>query len=841
MTTFSKLTESFTPKHYDLSLTLNREERFFNGTVVITGEFKGKDYLPLHSKQLEITSATINGEPADVATSDHDELHLNNDNLKPGDQIITLQFNGKITDAMHGLYPCYFEVDGKKQELLATQFESHHAREVFPCIDEPAAKATFDLTLTTEEGVTVLGNMPIEWQRAEPEGLVTKFETSPKMSSYLLAWVVGDLQKVTQKTKDGVEVNVWSTKAHPLSSLEFALDTGVRTIEFYNEYFDVDYPLPKCDHVALPDFSSGAMENWGLITYRETALLATKNTSISARRYIATVITHELSHQWFGNLVTMQWWDNLWLNESFATMMEYIAVDALYPEWNIWRDFASNESVMALRRDSLDGVQSVEVPVNHPDEISTLFDGAIVYAKGARLLRMLQHYIGHDDFRRGLKEYFKKYAYQNTVGENLWEELSKSSGKAIGPLMNSWISQPGLPVVTITQQKDGKSSLLEQEQFFIGPNKPAGRTWPIPLNSTDPNLPDLMESASVLVNTKKHFRLNDGDSAHFITRYQPDHLQTIIEEIASGKASEITRLQILHEQMLLAKSGHISAADLIPLLEAYQQESNETVWSMISLSITELKRIIEGDDKSEQKLRRLAAKLASKQFERLGWDRKEDESENDTALRAIVIGLMLYSEDQDVTNEAHRRFNQKPLENQDPELRAGLIANEIKLFDESGETLKSLLDRYSKETDGDIQSDIASGLTSSRDKDNIKLLLLSQKDAKIIRPQDVFRWFAYLMRNRYARSITWQWMQDEWSWISSQFSGDKSLDYFPRYSANALRTSQELSEYKKFFAKHKENQSLKRAINIGEGEIAGRIEQITRDAPQIANTLDKLN
>lgn len=839
MTQFAKLTETFTPHHYDLSLTLEREARTFHGTVTISGDLLAGDYIPLHSKQLEITAATIDGKNADTATSDHDELHVKTSNLMPGKHIVVLQFTGAITDAMHGLYPCYFEVDGQKQELLATQFESHHAREVFPCVDEPAAKATFDLTLTTEEGVTVLGNMPIDWQRTEPEGLVTKFETSPKMSSYLLAWVVGDLQKATATTKDGVEVNVWSTKAHPLSSLDFALDTSVRAIEFYNEYFDTAYPLPKCDHVALPDFSSGAMENWGLITYRETALLASKNTSIGAKRYIATVITHELSHQWFGNLVTMKWWNDLWLNESFATMMEYVAVDALYPEWNIWRDFASSETIMALNRDSLDGVQSVHVPVHHPDEISTLFDGAIVYAKGARLLRMLQHYVGDEDFGKGLKSYFKKYAYQNTVGNQLWDELSNASGKDIAHLMNTWISQPGFPVVSVMPH--GDNSVLEQEQFFVGPHEESERLWPIPLNGTASELPELMTERSIEVATPAIFRLNDGATAHFITRYQPDQLLRIISTITEGEADEITRLQILHEQVLLARAGLISVAELIPLLKAYENEENEAVWGVISMAIAELRRVIEGEPESEAKLRAFAAELAAKQFERLGWDKTEGEPEDDTVLRATIISLMLYAEVPAVTEEAHKRFSAAPLEAQDPELRAGLIANEIRFFDEDNSTFAALLNRYSKETDGDIQGDIASGLTGTRKLEMVEKLLAAQQDANIIRPQDVFRWFAYLVRNRYARATTWQWMQDNWQWIDGQFSGDKSLDYFPRYAANALRTREQLTEYIAFFAEHKANQSLTRAITIGEGEIEGRIEMIERELPLVTTALVDLN
>lgn len=838
MTQFTRLTTIFSPQHYDLSLTLNRIERAFHGTVTISGQLHSSDYLSLHAKDLTITNVLFDGKDASVTSHDNDEIRVTQADLTPGEHIVTLQFSGNITDAMHGLYPCYFEVDGEKKELLATQFESHHAREVFPCVDEPAAKATFDLTLTTEENITVLGNMPVEWQRSEPEGLVTKFQTSPRMSSYLLAWVAGELHKKTATTKDGVKVNVWATLAHSEENLDFALETATKTIDFYNDYFATPYPLPKCDHVALPDFSSGAMENWGLITYRETALLAGKNTSIPARRYIATVIAHELSHQWFGNLVTMQWWDDLWLNESFATMMEYVAVDALYPTWNIWRDFSSNEALMALRRDALEGVQPVQLEVNHPDEISTIFDGAIVYAKGARLMRMLQTYIGDEAFSQGLKNYFKKYAYANTVGENLWQELAQTSGKDISQLMHAWISQPGFPVVNVARR--GDNALLEQEQFFIGPHTPSHTLWPIPLGGTSEALPDLMTSKELEVQTPATFRLNDANSAHFITRYQPDQLAHIIAQITSGEVDEITKFQILNEQTLLAKAGATKAAELLPLLSAYKDETSEPVWDSISLTVAELRRLIEGDDEAEERMRLFVRTLAQKQFDRLGWDRIENEREDDTTLRATIIGLMLYSEAPDVVQQAHERFTNTPLHELDPELRASLIANEVRQYDTDGALVKTLLKHYARETDGDIQQDITVGITSARRSESIQALLEVQKNSAVVRPQDVFRWFAYLIRSKYARAQAWTWMQSEWEWIEAQFSGDKSLDYFPRYAANALRTRGELDAYHTFFAPLKDNPSLRRAIIIGEGEIAGKIEQIERDGPLVATALKLL-
>jgi aminopeptidase N len=838
MQAFSRLTETFTPSNYELSITLEREERKFSGVVTIHGELLKGDYIPLHAKDLTINTITLDGKNAEFTSADNDELRIINHNLENNQHVIVIDFEGTITDAMHGLYPCYFEIDGKKQELLATQFESHHAREVFPCVDEPAAKATFDLTITSEKDVTVLGNMPVKNQHEENDKLITTFETTPKMSSYLLAWVVGDLQKKTATTKSGVEVNVWSTRVHDPSSLDFALEVSTKCIDFYNEYFDTDYPLPKCDHVALPDFSSGAMENWGLITYREMALLASKSTSISAKRYIATVICHELSHQWFGNLVTMQWWNDLWLNESFATIMEYIAVDALYPDWEIWREFASNESIAALRRDALDGVQSVHVEVRHPDEISTLFDGAIVYAKGARLMRMMQRYVGEDAFQAGLKSYFKKYAYANTVGQNLWDELSRASGKDISKLMNTWVSQSGYPVVSV--EKSENKLRLSQEQFFIGPHSPSEKIWPIPLNSSVSELPELLEERSLELSLPQDIvRLNDEDSAHFITKYNREDALQIASLVSQDAVSDITKLQFLHEQTLLAKAGAISAAELIPLLDAYKNTSSEPVWGIISLAIGELRQLAEGDDESESRLKNFVRELVRREYNRLGWKPKEDESEDDTTLRSTILGLAIYSENRQAIDTAHTIFDIDTLSDIDPELRGIVIANEIKHFDTSGIVLTRLLEVYAKTHDNDVKRDICNGLTTTKNSDNVDTLLAAIKDTSIIRSQDVFRWFAYLVRGRYSRSQAWQWMQDNWDWIETNFAGDKSLDDFPRYAANGLRTKQQYQEFSSFFSPFKTNPALVRAITIGEGEIEGRIAYIEREAPRVAAELKK--
>jgi aminopeptidase N len=793
-------------------------------------------HIVLHAKDLAIESVTVDGKAAEFAASENDELFITHPDLAPGKHIVVVGFTGIITDPMHGLYPCYFEHDGTKKELLATQFESHHAREVFPCVDEPAAKATFDLTLTTETGVTVLSNMPQTAQKIESERLVTTFLQTPQMSTYLLAWVVGELHAVTGKTNNDVEVSIWATPLQPEESLTFALDSAIRSIEFYEEYFDTPYPLPKSDHVALPDFSSGAMENWGLITYREVALLANpKTTSISSRQYIASVVAHELAHQWFGNLVTMQWWNDLWLNESFATLMTYPALDALYPEWNIWLDFTEEETIAALRRDSIDGVQPVQVDVHHPDEISTLFDPAIVYAKGARLLNMLRTYVGDNAFQTGLKHYFKDHAYKNTVATDLWNAIGSASDKDIAGLMSSWLTQPGYPVVHVTE----KNSLvtLTQEQFFVGPHAPSDKLWPIPLNSSCDEMPILFDTTTVSMN-RHHttpLRFNIGDSAHFITHYEDHLLEQLITTVRENKASVIDRLQLLHEATLLARGGVIPTSKLIALLSAYADETDHYVWTIMLVALNELRKFVEDDAASEKQLRTLTGLIALKQYERLGWTARADEPEEDTKLRSTIIGLTLYGENQEAISTAKNIYDKTGLGDIDPELRPLIISSRVRYGDAS--IVDQLLDVYRSSHSGELQQDITIGITCTRIPEKITQLLEGIKHSDTVRPQDVGRWFAYLMRGRESRPHAWSWLVDNWQWITDTFGGDKSYDNFPYYSASALTKPEQLQAYMDFFELKKADVSLTRAITMGISEIEGRIALIKRDGPGVRKAL----
>ena len=833
MTKVPRLLDIFTPNHYNLTLNLTRaEEKEFSGTVIISGDSTSES-ISLHSKGLTIQSATIDNQPADVSFGEFDELRLSQPNLENGNHTIHINFSGNITDAMHGLYPCYFTHDGVKKQLFATQFESHHAREVFPCVDEPAAKAEYDLTLVTRTGIAVLGNMPVKSEEENGDSLTTTFEETPRMSSYLLAFVIGELHKKTARTKSGVEVNIWATPAQNENTLDFALDIATRSIDFYDEYFGVKYPLPKSDHVALPDFSSGAMENWGLITYRESCLLADPElTPESSRRFIATVISHELSHQWFGNLVTMNWWNDLWLNESFANMMEYVAIDALHPEWRMWEDFATNEVTAALRRDSLDGVQSVQADVNHPDEISTLFDPAIVYAKGGRLLVMVRKLIGEEAFRAGLKSYFEKFAYKNTVENDLWQELESASSQPIVNLMNTWISQPGLPVVSVSSSHN--TAILSQERFFVGEHQPSDALWPIPLFANQPLDVKILDQKETTVSIEKPLQLNCGLSAHFITKYDESTREYLLKNIT--ELPTLDKICILQDATILARAGFENSASLLPLALSLKTETNEKVFGMAAGALTELRKFVDDNDAARDSLKKISGEFARATFEELDWDEKAGESDDDRERRTTALSLMMYSEDKKVLNEAKTRFDNNKLEDLPTEIRALIISTNVRYF-ETPEMIENLFAAYKNTPSNDLQNDIAIGLTSAKNPKTTEKILANIKDSDIIRPQDASRWFVYLIRTRENRQIAWNWLKENWAWVEDTFGEDKSYDDFIRYAATALLTPNELDDFRQSFESMMDIPALARTIKLGITEISARVELIERDKADVLSAL----
>ncbi|MEO6513523.1 MAG: M1 family aminopeptidase, partial [Candidatus Saccharimonadales bacterium] len=724
--------------------------------------------------------------------------------------------------------------------LIATQFESHHAREAFPCVDEPEAKATFDLSLTIPKGEVALSNTPVKSEEKQGSEVVMTFDTTPKMSTYLLAFVYGEMQCKEAKTKDGVAVRVWATKAQNTDALDFPLDVGVKVVEFFNDYYGVPYPLAKCDHVALPDFSSAAMENWGLITYREAYLLVDpKTTPQSMKEVITTVIAHELSHQWFGNLVTMKWWDDLWLNESFANVMEYVATDALFPEWNIWDTFVSHEGLSSLRRDSLPGVQSVRTPVNHPDEIGSLFDPSIVYAKGGRLLNMLMNYLGSEDFRKGLTIYFEKHKYGNTTGSDLWAALTEASGKDVAGFMEPWLTRSGFPVVSVDQV--GSDVAIEQNHFLVDPSKvDPDRIWPVPLLSTATEIPELLEkrTSNATVQESGYIRINDGASGHYIVHYkQNEHLNAIAALAEQKKLTPAERLMLLSDSSLLARADYLSFAATLELLRYYANEDAEPVWDMISLLVADARRFVDLNENLEGSIKQLIRSLIEQQYQRLGWDEKDNESGEDKKLRATIISLGVYAEHEDITKLALDAFDayKKDTASVTSELRSIVFGAAVRNnIDGAFEYLLKLEETTSNP---DLKQELMSALTTTKLTERGQQLLDRVKDPAKVRLHDVDTWVVLLLRNRYCRPLAWDWLRANWSWIEKTFEGDKSYDSFPRYAASSFNTRTLYEEYQVFFEPLKNNVALNRNIVLGIEELDSRVKWLERDLSAVSDFL----
>ena len=826
--------EKFVPEHYDLFLDLSRETKTFSGKVTITGQAQS-DRISLHQKDLEIVSVEVAG-VARPFTVDHDNEALHIELAEAGQVEVVLTFSGKITDNMTGIYPSYYTVDGVKKEVLSTQFESHFAREAFPCVDEPEAKATFDLALRFDqaEGELALSNMPeIDVENRKETG-IWKFETTPRMSSYLLAFVAGDLQGVTAKTKNGTLVGVYSTKAHPLSNLDFSLDIAVRSIEFYEDYYGVKYPIPQSLHIALPDFSAGAMENWGLVTYREVYLVVDENSTFASRQQVALVIAHELAHQWFGNLVTMKWWDDLWLNESFANMMEYVCVDAIEPSWNIFEDFQTSGVPAALKRDATDGVQSVHVEVSHPDEINTLFDGAIVYAKGSRLMHMLRRWLGDADFAKGLHAYFEKHQYGNTIGRDLWNALGQASGRDVAAFMDSWLEQPGYPVLTATVENDVLK--ISQKQFFIGEHEDKNRLWVVPLNSNWKGLPDTLETESIeipgyaalLAENKGALRLNTENTAHYITDYQGDLLDAVLSELV--ELDNTSKLQIVQERRLLAEAGHISYADLLPVVDQLAQEESYLVVAAVSQVITALERFIDEGTEAEKAFKALIAKLARYNYDRLGFEAKEGESDEDELVRQLTISMMIRSNDEEASQVASQIFaaHKDNLSGLPAAIRSQVLINEMK-HHETKELVATYLDLYTHATDAAFKRQLAAALAYATDAENIQTLLTTWKDKFVVKPQDLSAWYFQFLGHQATQETAWSWARENWAWIKAALGGDMSFDSFVILPAHVFKTEQRLAEYKEFFEPQLSDLALSRNIGMGIKEIAARVELIKRE------------
>ncbi len=823
--------ETFHPEHYDLFIDVNRAKKIINGTSTITGEAQSAT-ICINQKYMKISSVRADGKDVPFTVSDKDEA-IKIDLGKTGKTTIKIDYSAPLTDSMMGIYPSYYEVNGVKKELIGTQFETTAARQAFPCVDEPEAKATFSLALKFDEhdGEIAIANMP----EVKVENGIHYFEKSVRMSSYLVAFAFGEMQSKMTKTNDGVKIGVFATKAHKPKELDFALDIAKRAIEFYEDFYQTKYPLDHSWQLALPDFSAGAMENWGLVTYREAYLpLDPDNTTLEMKKMVATVITHELSHQWFGDLVTMNWWDNLWLNESFANMMEYLSVDALEPNWHIWEMFQTTEVPAALNRDATDGVQPVHVQVNDPAEIDSLFDSAIVYAKGSRLLVMVRSLLGDDALRKGLKYYFDHHKYGNATGDDLWDALSTATDLDIGKIMHSWLEQPGYPVVNAEVDENGHL-ILSQKQFFIGEGKDVGRKWEIPLNANF-EAPKIMSEKQVDLGSYKDLRnkaghplrLNVGNNSHFIVKYDATLMKDIMSEL--DKLNPISKLQLLQDLRLLAEGKQISYAKIVPILTEFADSKSSLVINALYSTASKLLQFVTPGSEEEKNLKAFYNKLSEKQVARLGWNPKPDENDEDKQIRPYELGASLYADNKNSINEAHKLFNENKdnLEAMNAAIRPFVLINEVKNFGDSS-LIDQLIKEYQRTSDPSYKNDITGAVTFTKDPEEIKKIVADFENADIIKPQDLRGWYGNVLINAHGQQFAWDWIRNDWSWLEKTVGGDMEFATYITVTSNIFHTPKRLQEFKAFFEPKVNTPGLTREIKMDTKVIETKVELIGKE------------
>lgn len=769
--------EYFVPEKYQLDLFIDKTKKTIEGKVRVIGAVKAEN-IKFHAVGLSVEQVLVDGKKCDFEVVDG---VLTLFKVPRDASVVEIGYNGTLNENMQGAYLSTYEYEGKTEVLVATQFESHYAREAFPCIDEPAAKAVFEVNIETpDKEDMILTNVSLG-------------EPTPRMSTYLLAWVIGKFHGKTVTNAHGVEITTYCALNQDVNSVDFANEVAAKSLEFYDDNFGVPYPLKKCTQVALPDFDAGAMENWGLVTYRESMLLAGENATLGTKKGVALTVAHELSHQWFGDLVTMRWWDDLWLNESFASVMEYYAVDAIYPEFKIWESFFTGDAQAALNRDAYSGVQSVHQEVNDPEEIVTLFDGAIVYAKGARLMLMLIRLMGWAEFCKGIREYFEKFKYENTVGDDLWAALRPHAKFDPGELMHAFIDRPGYPIVTNAGVDFDK---FTQKRFLLDG----------PMTESDWPLPEIREDMS------GHYVLNLSDSEFEERLARFDKLG--LEE----------KLRLLIDRELIARAGVANPASLVPLAVKFKEESSAAVWNKVAAIVGNLKVYFDDGSEEEKRLKQYVLSLVDTKLTEVGLTTLEDDDENMIRLRANLMALDHYAEDV-------RRFEElaKMYENDytkmDAEVRDSILAAKIYL---EPSVTGEFIEKYKEISDPDVRFDYLAAATSVRDAEELKKVMALLGENEVVKPQDQLYLFVWLYRNPKCKRRAFEWLTKNWELVK-RISGDKALDSYPTLIAKLARTDEEYDKYTKFFSPMKNDSLMARAIKIGESEIKARLELIKKN------------
>jgi puromycin-sensitive aminopeptidase len=848
---FKRLSTCVVPVRYNITLKPDLEARTFVGNedIDISLTQSCKDII-IHSKDLHIQSVFVSTKnkrvPGRVFYDEQSETILLSfeETVLKGKATLHFSFSGVLTDTMRGFYMSQYVVNGEQRTMATTQFEATDARRAFPCFDEPSHKAIFDIHLIVPVGLTAISNtLPVTIAEHEAGYKMVSFASTPKMSTYLVACIVGDFEALEVKTKRGVLVRVLTVpgKVHQGA---FALDVTVRCLEYFEQYFGIPYPLNTLDMIAIPDFSSIAMENWGAITFREIGLLVDEdNSSTATRQMVALVIAHELAHQWFGNLVTMEWWTHLWLNEGFATYIEHLAVDALFPEYDVWSQFATGMSghglAHALKLDALSTTHPVEVPVHHPNEIGEVFD-RVSYDKGATVIRMLAEYLGEKDFRNGLRHYLKKHTYKNTQTEDLWDAFEHISKKPVRKMMSVWTGKSGYPLLTFVKHPK-KGISVSQKRFYSSVKSAQKSTdttlWPVPvatLSIKGEKQHGLLSKRTQVIpeNVDSWIKANARETALYRTKYEGALLGALVEPISTKLLSPVDRLGIIRDLFALAQSGEVSTATVLEMVSVYKQETSYAVWVEIISGLRTILNLAH-ETSSYDALRSYSNEIISQCVETVGWDAVSGESHDTALLRSLVLGFASTIGNELVIKEALFRYKNRKTTPIHPDLRGFVYATYVRMGGEK--EFNEIYSAYSAESLHEEKLRYLHALGAVQNKKLIqKLLSMTLTDT--VRMQDRNGVFSTVLAGYTGREIAWNFLQKQWKRIGEAYGDGNHLLSRLVESLNRFTTKEAYKSIATFFKTHSAP-SAERTVTQTLEQIDSNVRWLARDGKKIAQWL----
>ncbi|MGD0546219.1 MAG: M1 family metallopeptidase [Terracidiphilus sp.] len=825
-----RLPQSVHPAHYTLTLTPDLKAATFSGIETIDVSLAEQaNHITLNALEIDIKSVTVTTsgkEQKASITFDKEKEQATftfAEKLSAGKATLTIQYTGILNDDLRGFYLSRTA----KRNYAVTQLESIDARRAFPCFDEPAFKATYDISLVIDGGDTAISNSPIESDTPGPaEGKHTlKFFTTPKMSTYLVAFLVGDFQ-CSAGSSDVVAIRVCATP-DKVALTPFALDVAERVLHYYNGYFGIPYPLKKLDLIALPDFEAGAMENFGAITYRETDLLAdSKTASVHAKKEVALVVAHEMAHQWFGDLVTMQWWDNIWLNEGFATWMETKAAAHLYPQWNFDQVTVCNLNE-ALDLDAQPTTRAIRAKAETRDEIEEMFDG-ISYGKAGVVLGMIENYLGEETFRQGVHNYLDAHQYANATAEDFWNAQAATSHKPVDKIMESFIAQPGEPQLTFGEPHDGKIA-VSQKRFFLSPSiKPhPAQKWTIPIcfKSAEGQECHVLSSADARFEVAdRTFFANAGGKGYYRSAYPASVNATLV----AGMETRLTpseRISLIGDEWARVSFNKAPVGDYLDLAAILKDDPNAEVISEALNGVDAIYERVAAAPEEKAALLEWISKNFSPVYFKLGPPAAID-SDNTRELRARLLSADgLHGSFPRITALA-RSYAQQYLGDPD-EVDHTLGEAALKIAARHGDAalFNQLQKIYEGSANPEIQEYALQMLAVFEDPALVERALDYAVGGKV-RSQDSIYQLVTALKSDENREQAWTYIQKNWEKVQPQLtpeSGASLVSSTGNFCSAGARSSVE-----RFFAAHKvhaADQYLKHALESIDGCIELRALQ----------------